>query len=265
MGKQSRLPFPHENNRVDYVFALLHIDIWGPMPITSVHSHRYFLTIVDDHSRHTWLHLMKNKSKTCHLVRNFITYVENQFNTSVKIIRSDNGPEFMMTDFFAEKGILHQTSCVETPQQNSVVERKHRHILNTTRCLLFESRIPNSYWSYVVSHAVHLINRLPTPVLKNSSPYEILFGKQPDLHDLKPFGCLCYSSTLSQNRTKLDPCAQKSVFLGFKNGTMGFIVLNLNNRNISVSRHVLFYETVFPFKSEQPFNVDSDTEVPSDS
>jgi hypothetical protein len=88
---------------------------------------------------------MKSKAETRNLVKNFIAYVQTQFQTSVKAIRSDNGVEFCMSDFYAEKGILHQQSWVETPQQNSVFERKHRHILNTTRCLLFHSNLPKFY------------------------------------------------------------------------------------------------------------------------
>jgi hypothetical protein len=229
------------------------------MRTNSVNDHRYFLTIVDDHTRHTWVHFMKNKSETRSLVRDFISYVKTQFNCSVKSIRTDNGCEFNMHTYFAEHGILHQTSCVETPQQNSVVERKHRHILNTTRCLFFQSNMPVCYWNYTVAHVVYLINRLPSPFEENKSPYELFFHKLPDLTNLKSFGCLCFNSTISQNGTKLDPRAQKSVFLGFKNNTKGFDVLHLDHRTISVSRNVVFYEPHFPFLSGQPPNVAPDT------
>jgi hypothetical protein len=171
LGKQSRLPFPNNNHKTKSVFSLLHIDIWGPLHIDCIYSHKYFLTIVDDHSHHTWVHLMKAKSETRGLLRNFIAYVQTQFNTFVKAIWSDNGLEFNMYDFYAEHGILHQISCVETPQQNSVVERKHRHILNVARCILFNSNIPRSYWFYAISHAIQLINHLLSPSLGNLSPY----------------------------------------------------------------------------------------------
>jgi hypothetical protein len=76
--------------------------------------------------------------------------------------------------------------------------------------------------------------------------------------NLKVFGCLCFNSTLSQNRNKLDTRAVKYVFLCFQNGTKGFIVLNLKTRAVSVSRNVVFYEKIFPFKSVQPAHVDTD-------
>ena len=102
----------------------------------------------------------------------FITLMEKQFDTKIKAIQSDNGAEFIMKQFYASQGIIHQTSCIETPQQNEIVERKHQHLLNLTRALLFEANLPQIFWSFALSHAALLINCLPTPFLNNISPYE---------------------------------------------------------------------------------------------
>nr|KYP47160.1 Retrovirus-related Pol polyprotein from transposon TNT 1-94 [Cajanus cajan] len=199
LAKQSRLPFPVSNSKSFSCFELVHMDIWGPIAITSIHGHRFFLTIVNDFSRHTWTFLMKSKAETRKLIHNFVALIETRFNKRIKTIRTDNGSEFLMHDFYAQHGILHQTSCIETPQQNSVVERKHRHILNVTRSLLFHSNLPKVFWNYAVSYAVHLINRLPSPVLNNCSPFQMLYDQSHTLLDLKVFGCLCFAGTLSQN------------------------------------------------------------------
>jgi IS30 family transposase len=95
---------------------LFHFDIWGLVYVSSIHGHKYFLTALDDYSRFTWIILCKTKSEITTLVQNFITMIEKQFECHVKTIRTDNGPEFLMPEFYASKGILHQTSCVETPQ-----------------------------------------------------------------------------------------------------------------------------------------------------
>jgi hypothetical protein len=88
-----------------------------------------------------------------------------------------------------------------------------------------------------------------------------LYGKPPVLDDLKVFESLCYATTNSQHRHKFDPRAHKCVFLGFQHRTKGYIVLNINNRLISVSTNVIFYENVFPYKSDQLRLVDSDDSI----
>ncbi|XP_022642892.1 uncharacterized protein LOC111242680 [Vigna radiata var. radiata] len=158
-------------------------------------------------------------------------------------------------------GINHQTSCVETPEQNSVVERKHQHILYVTRSLMFQSNLPNAYWSYALSHAVYLINRLPTPILKNKTPHDFIYNVPPTYLNLKTFGSLCFASTLESGRNKLDPRAKKGIFLGFKSGVKGYIVLDIHTREIFISRNVVFYESVFPLKNQQNSTGIDDQEI----
>ncbi|XP_019457644.1 PREDICTED: uncharacterized protein LOC109358032 [Lupinus angustifolius] len=251
LGKQAKLSFPNNMHRCSYAFDAVHMDIWGPITNISIHGHRYFLTVVDDHTRHTWLFLMKSKVEARHLMYVFVQMAHTQFGKLIKVIRTDNGVEFNTPSFFMEKGIMHQTSCVETPQQNSVVERKHMHILNVARALLFQSKLPKTFWSYVVHHAVYLINRLQTPNLQHKSPYELLNDKLPNLQDLRVFGSLCFASTLAQHRTKLDPRARKCIFLGFKDNTKGYILFDLRNREIFISRYVIFHEHIFPYNTKQ--------------
>ena len=106
-AKHKKLPFPSSNSHASHNFDLLHIDIWGPCSKPSMHGHRYFLMIVDDYSRFTWIHLMHTKAETRHIIMNFIASIETQYNGKVKIIRSDNGAEFLMHNYYASKGIIH--------------------------------------------------------------------------------------------------------------------------------------------------------------
>jgi hypothetical protein len=130
-----------------------------------------------------------------------------------------------MPQFYASKGIIHQTTCVETPEHNGRVERKHQHLLNVGRSLLFQGQLPKSFWNYAIQHATFLINRTPTPVLNNKSPFEVLHNTLPDLEHLKVFGSLTYASTLTAHRTKLEPRSRKYIFLGYKQGAKALYFL----------------------------------------
>lgn len=98
-------------------------------------GHRYFLTIVDDLSHSTQVHVFKNKSGIWKSIKSLYNLVNTQFGAKVKYLRSDNGAELQMQDFFHKNGIIHQRTCVEIPQQNGINERKHQHILNVTKAL----------------------------------------------------------------------------------------------------------------------------------
>jgi len=124
-SRHKKLSFVLSKSHSSSKFELLHLDIWGPLAISSVHNHRYFLTIVDDFSRFVRTILLKSKSEVSQHVKIFIQNIETQHHIIPKIIRSDNGPEFLIPELYASKGIEHQRSCVETPQQNGRVERKH--------------------------------------------------------------------------------------------------------------------------------------------
>lgn len=118
LAKQTRLSFPSSMTRTDNVFDLLHMDVWGPYRFTTHAGFRFFLTIVDDHSRMTWVFLMKFKNEVFGILRNFLVLIQNQFNKCVKKIRSDNETEFFNKDcksLFESLGIIHESSCPHTP------------------------------------------------------------------------------------------------------------------------------------------------------
>ena len=177
-AKQTREVFCSSDSRASEIFELIHCDLWGPYRVSSSCNASYFLTIVDDFSRCVWIYLMIDKTEVGYILPNFVAMVHRQFDKNVKIVRSDNGSEFMtLRGYFSTTGIIHQTSCVGTPQQNGRVERKHRHILNVARALRFQAHLPIGFWGECVLTAGHLINRTPSQVLGGKTPYEILYGK----------------------------------------------------------------------------------------
>lgn len=136
-AKQHKLPFPLSVKKTQFPFELIHCDVWGPFAVQSHNGARFFLTIVDDFTRSTWVHLLNSKSETHSHIVSFFTLVETQFNTKIKTLRTDFGTEFNLHSFLSSKGVVHRHSCVATPQQNGTVVRKHQHLLNVARPLGF--------------------------------------------------------------------------------------------------------------------------------
>lgn len=202
------------NTRSSYPFDLIRCDIWGPYGHPTYDGKIHFLTVVDDCSRFTWIYLLKNKSEATIQIQNFFAYVQTQFNKTIKCLRSDNAKELALTSFLQEHGTIHQFSCPYRPQQNSVVERKHQYLLNEARALMFQGNLLTKFWGDSVCTAAHLINRIPTPLLDDKSPFEVLHTTTPSYSHLRVFGCLAYAATIPHLRNKFSPRSSPCVFLG---------------------------------------------------
>ncbi|KAG7578912.1 Integrase catalytic core [Arabidopsis thaliana x Arabidopsis arenosa] len=252
-AKQTRQCFPDSSNNAKAVFDLIHLDLWGPYRTTAFCGSRYFLTIVDDYSRAVWLYLLPDKTRVSQRIRDFLAMIERQFNKRVKSIRSDNGTEFMcLTRFFQEQGILHETSCVHTPQQNGRAERKHRHILNVARALRFHANLPIDYWGECILNAGYLINRTPSILLNGETPFERLYGHAPSYSHLRVFGCLAYAHNIDHRGDKFATRSRRCVFLGYPYGKKGWKLFDLDREIFFVSRDVVFQEDVFPLSAKIP-------------
>ncbi|XP_076901307.1 uncharacterized protein LOC143555679 [Bidens hawaiensis] len=170
------------------------------------------------------------------------------FNNIVKRIRSNNGREFTsnrMLNFYTKHGILLETTCPHTPQQNGVVERKHRHLLETARVLKFEAKLPTHFWGECIMTEAYIINLLPSEIIENKTPYEIIYGQKPDYESLKVFGCLAYYHNTETRGDKFEERGRQGIFLGYPRGTKGYKIFYVKNGKIIVSRDVRFVETHF--------------------
>jgi hypothetical protein len=138
---------------------------------------------------------MKSKSEVFSHFQNFTNLIETQCNTKIKILCTDNRTEFInqsFSKFTKFRGIIHQTSCVYTSQQNRISERKNRYFLEMTRTLLFQNNVPKIFWSEVILTATYLINRLLSTNLSFKSPLKIFYNRKINLDHLRVFGCTCF-------------------------------------------------------------------------
>ena len=142
---------------------------------------------MDDHSRYTWVFLLQSKQQVPSLIQYFLIH-ETPVKTDIQKVRTDNGLEFIQTPcatMFNTIGIIHQTSVPGTPQQNRRVERKHRHLLDTSRALKIQSNVPISFRGECLLTAAYLITKIPIAKLHWKTPHELLFGTVPDFYLLQ--------------------------------------------------------------------------------
>ncbi|PKU65158.1 Retrovirus-related Pol polyprotein from transposon TNT 1-94 [Dendrobium catenatum] len=204
--KSHKLEFPRSINRKNSPLALLHSDVWGPSPVQSQQGFLYYLLILDDYSRYAWVFPFSHKTEVSQIFINFITFIEKYTKHQVQAVRTDGGTEFVnhkFQSFLTSKGIQHQRSCPYTPEQNGAAERKHRHIIDTTRTLLHTASMPLTYWPDAVLTAVYLINRMPTPTTNYTPPIKLMFNVIPDYASLHTYGCECFPLLPTNSRHKL--------------------------------------------------------------
>jgi len=102
-AKQKRLPFPLSASKSKKCFDLIYVEMWGAYSLSSIHGHKYFLTIVGDYSRYTWVFPLKQKYEVVKILEDFLVFIQTQFETKIKVIRSDNVTEFFMTNILSIK------------------------------------------------------------------------------------------------------------------------------------------------------------------
>ena len=167
----------------------------GPSPLSSSCGFKYYAIFIDDFSKYTWFYPMHSKSDVYSIFVAFKLQVENMLDCKIKFYRSNGCGEFVNNRFkllFQQSGIVHQLSCLYTPEQNWCAERKHRHLVETGLSLLFYASIPLTYWPDAFSTTVYLINGLPMRSLQFSSPWQKLFNDTSYYLSLRGFGCACY-------------------------------------------------------------------------
>jgi transposase InsO family protein len=163
-GKQVGAHHPHKNiMTTDMSLELLHIDLFDTIAYISIDESKYYLVIMDDYSRFTWVFFLQEKTQTQDTLKGFLRWVQNKFGLRIKNIRSDNGTGFknsQIEGFLEDEGIKHEFSSPYTPQQNGVVERKNRTLLDMVRTMLDEYKTPDRFWAEAINTACYSINRL---------------------------------------------------------------------------------------------------------
>lgn len=244
MGKQCRQSFPRSTNETTKILELVHSDMVGPMETLSIGKARYILTFIDDFSKRAFVYFLKSKSEAFETFLEFKNYVENQAECKIKIVRTDNGTEYVNNRFeslFKSAGIKHQLTAPYTPQQNGVAERFNRTVIEKAKCLLFDAKLSKTYWAEAVNMATYLINR--TINSSDAIPEEKWTGRKVNLSYIKLFGSPVMVHIPKEKRKKLDPKSEKLIFVGYDSKSKAYRCINTTNRKLTISRDVKFHET----------------------
>ncbi len=137
---------------------------------------------------------------------------------SIKCLKSNGWGEYFSNEFneyLKKHGIQKKYSCSYSPQHNGVAERKNRHIVKITHAMLNEKNLPKYFWAETIAIVVYIMNGTPTSTIHGMTPKEKFTGKKPDVSPLIVFGCIAYVHVLDEKKSKLDPKAEKCIFVGY--------------------------------------------------
>ncbi|GJX75066.1 retrovirus-related pol polyprotein from transposon TNT 1-94 [Tanacetum coccineum] len=190
-----------ENTNLE-VLHTLHMDLCEPMRVQTINGKKYILVIVDDYSRFTWVKFLRSK---------------------------DENPE---TEYYERVGIFHQKSVPRTPQQNGIVERQNRTLVEAARTMLIFSKALMFLWAEAVATACYTQNRSLIHTRHNKTPYELVHDKKPDLTFFRVFGALCYPTNDSEDLGKLQPTTDIGIFVGYAPSRKGYIIYNKRTQRI---------------------------------
>lgn len=224
-AKIHALPHRHSETRAKNTLELIHMDICGPMSVTSMGGARYFATFIDDYTRYTEVVMLKKKSDIFAAFVKYLAKVERETGRKITKIRSGNAKEYDSKEFnqFLETMSIRREFSVEyTPEQNGVAERMNRTIEEMARCMILQSKSPTSLWTEAVNTAAYLRNRCPSKAIGNKTPLEMWSGKKPDVRRLRTFGSHVTALKKRPGLIKWEAKGEDFVFVGYGIGSKGY-------------------------------------------
>ncbi|GJS98331.1 retrovirus-related pol polyprotein from transposon TNT 1-94 [Tanacetum coccineum] len=221
-SKKSSHPLKIVNTNTE-ILNTLHMDLYRPMRVR----------------------FLRTKDKTPEVLKEFIVTTQRALNAIVRYVRTDNGTEFInktLTEFFESVGITHNTSVPRSPQQNGIVERQNRTLIEAARTMLICAKAPLFLWAEVVATACYTLNKSLVYTLHRKTYYELLKGKKPELKYFRVFGSLCYPTNDYDDLGKLKAKADIGIFVGYAPTKKAYRIFNKRTRKIQETVHDTFDE-----------------------
>jgi len=247
-GKAAMMPMPSAGGgRVTKRLQLVHSDLGGPMSEPTRGGALYFGTLTDDFSHWTDVFFLQKKSDLLSEFKKWLIMAQLHTGTKIKILRSDNGGEYVSNAFNAlhdENGTTHQTTVPDTPQQNEVAERLNRVLVEMARTMMRHKDVDQDLWADAIKTAVYIKNRVTSRALPvGKTPFELWTGNKPNVSHMRVFGSTCWVVLhKSHIDGKFGDTAAKGVFLGSPDGSKAYKVI-LDDGKVVKARSVVFAET----------------------
>lgn len=238
----SNLKFKNNRTRARNIAEIIHTDVNGPIRQTGFNGEKYFVSFIDDFSRIAVVYCIKSKDEVFDCFEKYVNRIQNQTGNRIKEIRCDRGTEYLNRKFYTfakNKGIWLRPSPAHTHELNGVAERFNRTVMDRARCLLTEANLEKRFWPECIKAAAYIGNRLIASNQLNATPYELFFGKKPNVSHFKIYGSIAFVRIPEVNRfSKLSPKSVKGFLVGYDD--MGYRILV--DEKVIVSRHVEFIE-----------------------
>ena len=244
-GKQCKNSFKPSKTVTSMPLELMHSDVCGKMGCKSIGGAEYFLTLLDDKTHYAWVYPLKTKDQVFERFKEWQAEVENFTGQRLKALRTDNGGEFTSNSFQAHLkacGTRHELTIPKTPEQNGVAERLNRMLVEATRAMLLDAKLPHKFWAEAISTATYLRNRSPTSAVEGTTPHQAWYGQKPRVEHMRVFGCVAYVHVPKDERGELDSKTNKCVLLGYGNVQKGYRVYDHLTQKVFYSRNVKFDE-----------------------
>ncbi|GJS33230.1 retrovirus-related pol polyprotein from transposon TNT 1-94 [Tanacetum coccineum] len=246
LGKAKRMSFHTKTTPSSKIrLQLLHMDLCGPMRVESINGKKYVLVIVDDYSRYTWTHFLRSKDETPGVLFDFLTLVQRGLHAQVTTVRTDKGTKFLnkiLHAYFTKERIGHETSIAQTSEQNGVVKRRNRTLVEAARTMLSTAKVPLFFWAEAIATACFTQNRSLVIPRHEKTPYHIINARKPLVKFFYIFGSLCYIVRDGVNLDKMKEKGDACIFIGFLTQSKAYRVFNKRTRIIVETIHVNFDE-----------------------
>lgn len=248
-GKISQLPIRESTRKATRILEILHTDTF-PLPVESPNREKYGTILVDGFTRYTVMYFHHSKSESFPILKQYLKRWEDQHSPlKIGAIRHDNGElKKQFADFCAQQNppIFNEPSVGYVKELNGLSERTYSLHKNNAITMNLQANLPKSFTKYALMYSVFVKNRICHPDDNKTTPFTMWFGRPPDFHQLRAYGCAITIWKSKEQRSNFyDTRGALGIFLGYQGDHIA-TAYDLDKCKIQPIYHCIFHENYFP-------------------